>query len=229
MKCSADGNACVPTRVCKNGALYNENGTKFSDCPGNLACADAASCRTQCSARNDCEDAFKTCAASGSGCIADHVTEVAATLGVTPSSWKPPVHRTRADIVASLLANGFTPDEKGRFIFEGITDVGLDLAFDPNLYDPMTGLRSCATRINACFERGSQNGSKLDSCIAASPRCVSSTPWKNDPCGEDFCPESCLLEYFDKRATMSAAAALSSMVEGTCYPGMQAVLEGKQP
>jgi len=229
MICSADGNTCVPAHTCKGGALYGIDGAKISDCPGSLACADATSCRVQCSERSDCADAFKTCASSGSGCIADHVTEVAATLGVTPSSWKPPVHRTRADIVASLLASGLTPDEKGRFVFEGITDVGLDLAFDPNLYDPMTGMRSCGMRINACFEKSAQSASKLDSCVAASPRCVSSTPWKNDPGGEDCCPEACLLEYFDKRSTMSAAAALSSMVRGTCYPGMNAVLEGREP
>jgi hypothetical protein len=225
MKCSADGNSCVPTRTCNAGALYGADGSKISDCPGKLACADATSCRTQCAARTDCADAFTTCSASGAGCIPDHVTQVAANFGVTPTSWKPPFHRTRADVVASLVASGFTPDEKGRFVFEGMTSVGLDLAFDPNLYDPTTGLRSCATRINACFE----NTSQLDACVAASPRCVSSTPWKNDPGGDDCCPESCLLEYFDKRTTTSAAAALSSMVRGLCYPGMQAILEGKQP
>jgi len=106
-----------------------------------------------------------------------------------------------------------------------MNSAGLDLAFDPNLYDPTTGLRSCSTRIDVCFEATS----KLDACVAGAPRCVSSTPWKNDPGGEDCCPESCLLEYFDKRKTMSDAAALMSVVRGTCYPGMQALLEGKQP
>lgn len=225
MKCSSDGNSCVPNVTCKDGALFAANGGKISDCPGKLACADPTSCRTQCTTRSDCAGGIAACSASGDQCIPDHVTEVAATLGVAPTTWKPEVQRTRADIVASLLAGGFTPDEKGRFIFEGMNSAGLELAFDPNLYDPTTGLRSCATRINVCFERTSQ----LDACVAGSPRCVSSTPWKNDPGGEDCCPESCLLEYFEKRASMSASAAIVSMVRGTCYPGLKALLEGKQP
>ncbi len=135
-----------------------------------MGCSGATTCQTLCTARTDCADTLATCSADGQACVADHVTEVAATLGVAPTSWKPEVQRTRADIVASLVASGLTPDEKGRFVFEGMTSVGLDLAFDPNLYDPTTGLRSCATRINVCFERTSQ----LDACVAGAPRCVSS-------------------------------------------------------
>lgn len=225
MICTPDGNSCVPNQTCRAGALYRPDGNKLSDCPGNLGCANATSCNTRCTARSDCADVIATCSVAGDSCVADHVTQVAATRGVAPTAWKPAVHRTRADIVASLLAAGLTPDEEGRFLFKGMTSVGLHLAFDPNLYDPTTGLRSCVTRINVCADATSH----LDSCVAGAPRCVSSTPWKDDPGGEDCCPEACLLEYFDSRTNKSASAALMKMIRGVCYPGMAALLNGGSP
>ena len=102
---------------------------------------------------------------------------------------------------------------------------GVDLAYDPNLYYPTTGLRSCVGRVNACFIATG----KLDECVAGAPRCVTATPWKNDPGGEDCCPDSCLLQYFSDRKTNTAATSFATVVQGTCYPGLQEFLNEDSP
>lgn len=53
-------------------------------------------------------------------------------------------------------------------------------------------------------------------------------PWKNDPAGDDCCPQSCIDEYYELRKKTSEGAAFMAMVSGTCYPGMKEMLSGKK-
>jgi hypothetical protein len=139
--------------------------------------------------------------------------------------WKGASHRNRRQELAhALKLAGYPEDDAGRIILRP-NDNGLSLAYDPNLYDPTTGFRACMGRITACFDATK----RLDSCVKDSPRCVSSTPWKNDPAGDDCCPESCVQEYFELRKTASEAVAVTRLVRGTCYPGMKELFGGKKP
>jgi len=134
--------------------------------------------------------------------------------------WKGVSHRNhrnrRQDIAEALKLRGYEEDDAGRIILTPDSS-GLALAYDPNLYDPTIGFRACMTRIATCLSpsRGA------DACVKAAPRCVSSTPWKNDPAGDDCCPESCVQEYFEMRKTQPETTALPRLADGTCYPGMR--------
>jgi len=135
------------------------------------------------------------------------------------------VHHSGRNVADTLKQAGYTQDDAGRFILDGSNGAGISLAYDPNLHDPTTGFRSCVARINACFERTSH----LEPCIDQAPRCVSQTPWKNDPAGDDCCPESCVDEFHQLRKTKIEVAAFMDMVSGTCYPGMKAIFSVKTP
>lgn len=224
MMCSADGSACFRPTVCRDGVLLQGNDTTGTACPGGFGCANATSCKTHCSATADCAGGFSECSAGGA-CVPDSVSRAAASIGIQPTTWKPRAHHTRAEIVDALKDAGYEPDDAGRFLFDDLSVGGVMPAYDPSLADPTTGLRSCVRRIDACDVATS----KLDECVAGAPRCVSSTPWKNDPAGDDCCPESCLLEYFDARKTETPEAAISDVVRGMCYPGLQSFLSGATP
>jgi len=148
--------------------------------------------------------------------------------GITVSVWKPLIHRNSSDVGSVLKGVGYKPDASGRFQFENQSLGGLTLAYDPNLKNPTTGFRACIGRTTAC-QIATKN---LDDCMSGAPKCVSATPWKNDPNGEDCCPESCIREYFSNRKTQTPGVALSNVVDGMCYPGLQSYLnrsEGGAP
>ena len=130
----------------------------------------------------------------------------------------------RQDVARALKLAGFKEDDAGRIILS-TEDSGLSFAFDPNLQRPSIGFRSFITRITACYDRSNQ----LDSCINDCPRCVSPTPWKDDPAGDDCCPESCVSEYYELRKTKEPSVAIMGVARGNCYPGMKATLSGKKP
>jgi len=126
-------------------------------------------------------------------------------------------HRSRRqEIAEALKRRGYEADDAGRIILTPDSS-GLALAYDPNLYDPFVAFRACMGRITACLEEHKHG----DECVKTAPRCVSLTPWKNDPAGDDCCPESCVQEYFEMRKTKHESLALSLLVRGTCYPGMK--------
>jgi hypothetical protein len=132
-------------------------------------------------------------------------------------------HPSRQDIADALKRAGYRPDDKGRIVLD--PNAPISLAYDPNLRDPTTGLRACVNRIDSCFEATSH----LESCIDGAPRCVSATPWKDDPAGDDCCPESCVREYHELRKTRTEGAAFTQVVRGTCYPGLKELLSGRKP
>lgn len=129
----------------------------------------------------------------------------------------------RQDIANALKLAGYEQDDAGGIMLTPGAS-GIALAYDPNLYDPTIGHRSCINRINTCFEATKQ----VERCMKEAPRFVSSTPWNNDPAGDDCCPQSCIDEYYERRKTMSAIAAFMEMGHGTYYPGMQEMLRGKK-
>lgn len=133
------------------------------------------------------------------------------------AAWKGVSHRNRRqDIANALKLAGYEEDDAGRIILTP-DSAGIALAYDPNLYDPTIGFRACMGHLTACLDVTGH----MDSCVRDAPRCVSATPWKNDPAGDDCCPESCIQEYLNLRKTASESAAGSLLVRGTCYPGMK--------
>jgi hypothetical protein len=131
-------------------------------------------------------------------------------------------HPSGQDIADALKRAGYKQDEKGRIILD--PNAPISLAYDPNLRDPTTGLRACVNGINSCY-----GTSKFESCIDSAPRCVSATPWKDDPGGDECCPESCVQEYHELRKTRTEGAAFMKVFRGTCYPGLKALLSGRKP
>jgi hypothetical protein len=131
-------------------------------------------------------------------------------------------HDRRQDLAEALKRAGYEADDAGRVILTP-NETGLSLGYDPNLHDPTTGFRACVAQIGSCLLTTKTE----DECVRDSSRCVSATPWKDDPAGDDCCPESCIQEYFELRKTRSDMAALQRVVDGTCYPGMKDLASGK--
>jgi len=135
-------------------------------------------------------------------------------------------HRSPADIADALRRAGYKADSAGRFLLPEHSLGGITLAYDPNLKNPTTGFRACNNRIDSCLVT---RAGREDYCVREAPRCVSATPWKDDPAGDDCCPESCVREYFANRRTQTAAVALSNLTESMCYPGLKAFLDQPGP
>ena len=100
---------------------------------------------------------------------------------------------------------------------------GIQLAFDPNLKNPLMGVRACMYRVQACMIANR----KVDECVAATPRCVGNTPWLGDAAGLDCCPEACLESYFKRRATDNERTALDEFLFSGCYPGLTEFLKSE--
>ncbi len=133
--------------------------------------------------------------------------------------WGVARHRNRRqDIATALRLAGYEADDAGRILLTQ-SEAGLDLAYDPNRYNPSIGFRSCINGIDTCRTKGRS----ADACVDATPRCVSATPWKDDPAGDDCCPESCVKEYHELRKTRTEGGALVAMTRGGCYPGTKAL------
>jgi hypothetical protein len=201
-QCALNANTCNPP-------------SSTTICPGGLDCADDTSCNTQCDSRLDCKDSYSTCSVDGTACVPDSVAQEAAARGVTPVSWTPPARRSNEEIASLLAQAGYERDEQGRVLLSEFDLGGLVKVFDPNLRTPLTALQGCIQRLTAC----AAISGNVDGCIAAAPRCVTTTPWQNDPGGPDCCPEACLVEYLSGRATQSAQASLNGLLESDCFPG----------
>jgi hypothetical protein len=223
--CAPDGKSCIPNprldNTCQDGMLSTRGVVGVAPCAGELGCADANTCKSACTTRMDCESGFMECSSDARTCMADAVSVSASSQGVTPSKWKPPAVNTPKQLGAMLADAGLETDDAGRVLFGAESSSGLTLAFDPNSHTPLDGFEHCLGRIQTCREQTSE----YDGCVAAAPRCASSTP-ANDPAGFDCCPSECLLEYFNDRKTMSAPKALLSVAQGMCYPGLRAYLQG---
>lgn len=234
--CSTTSATCVPLPATPRA------------CNGNLECANATTCKPACTSPADCAIAHQICAPDGKSCISDGkvchddgecprfndcasdgmsckpdaVLAAATARGVVPSTWEPPQLRTPQQVAAVMKAMGYPEDAQGRMIFPGSGFGGIDIGFDPHRADPITGLRSCLVRIQACIV----TGEKWDECIASVPRCQTATPWLGDPAGNDCCPAECLLEYFDARNTQHPRKAMDTMMGSSCYPGLRTFAEG---
>lgn len=228
--------SCGPPGSCADGALApggHCSGTSATcvttsltptPCAGGLVCQDETSCKTACTARTDCSSPYAECGPGGTGCQADAVSVAANARGVQPSDWVPAVRRTPADVAQLFRQAGFESDDQGRILFTDFAMGGVTLIFDPRVQNPATGFRGCMERIQACYV----TRATLDACVAATPRCVSSTPWLDDPGGFDCCPNECLLEYFEQRANQSEGDAYINLSTSLCYPGLETYLEDLQ-
>ena len=150
------------------------------------------------------------------------VLTIVGTAVVAVSSWKLAFHRNSSHVADALRRAGYKADSAGRFLFKDRSFGGITPAYDPNLKNPATGFRRCNARIDACMGRTAS----IDDCVREAPRCVSKTPWKNDPAGDDCCPESCVREYFANRKTQTPEVAITNLVDGMCYPGLLAFVSG---
>jgi len=215
----------TPATTCQNGILTQQNGSS-APCPGNVTCANASSCRSGCTSRTDCSSYSATCSLAQNICVPDAVSVAAQAQGITPSTWTPEVHRTPNEVAALIQQAGVTIDDAGRAVFDELSASGLTPVFDPSLKNPVVGFNYCLTRIQGCSQ--ATNGD-LDGCIAVAPRCVSSSPWQDDPAGFDCCPESCLLEYLTDRKTSDAPTSMLEMSDSACYPGLTTFLNGGAP
>lgn len=223
---------CGPAPVCSGGTFTPQRHCSTSAnscvsvataaCAGALGCANSTSCKSTCTSRLDCQSPYNKCSASGSSCVADSASVLATQRGVTPATWTPAVRRSPAQVAELLKQAGFTEDAEGRILLDDLTMAGVTPAFDPNLKTPVTGFRACMGRIYACRATSTNNN---DRCVAAMPRCASSTPW-DDPAGFDCCPEECLAEYFTTRATQDLNLALLNLAHSECYPGLAEYMEG---
>lgn len=191
-------------------------------CPGGLTCADEVSCKSECTGRLDCTAPFASCS-SPSTCGPDGVSIAASNRGVTPASWSEPEAFSLEEIAQLLEAAGLPKDDQGIYL-PGFEFAGLRPTLDPTLKTPMVGLKYCMYRINMC----AMETRKIDECIAAMPRCVTSTPWDgNDPAGVDCCPEECLLAYFDELDRGGGRVeGLDAIVNSGCYPGITEYVNG---
>ena len=136
-------------------------------------------------------------------------------------------HRNRRQELAfALKLAGFPEDDAGRIILTPDTS-GVSLAYDPNRRGPTVGFRGCMGSLVACLDATKH----MDPCVRDVKRCVSSTPWKDDPAGDDCCPESCVQEYLELRKKFSEEVAGGELARGTCYPGMKELLRrgGRMP
>lgn len=236
-RCLYDANrSCGPDASCSDGmmtpgghcAANAPTCTSTPDikvpCAGGFACASDATCKTACTTRTDCTSPYAECNLATGSCGPDAVSAQASARGVQPSDWVPPVRRTPVELAQALRDLGFEADDQGRIVFSDFAMAGVSLAFDPHLQTPLTGFRNCMDRITACrVQRGT-----LDECVAAAPRCVSDTPWADDPAGFDCCPVECLSEYFELREQEAPGRAMISLAESMCYPGMRAYLESSR-
>jgi hypothetical protein len=207
---------------CKSGANVCLPPTGSQPCPGGLGCADATSCRTACSKRSDCTSGLSTCSSDGTACVPDAAITLANGRGIVPLEWHPSRVRTAQELADLLRQAGFEQDANGRILFGDQAFGGVTPFFDPNLKTPMTGLRSCVYRLQAC---ALANNAQVDQCVAGTPRCVGETPWVGDPGGDDCCPEACLTKYFEARATESAFRSFRKITDGSCYPGFSAFIQ----
>jgi hypothetical protein len=150
------------------------------------------------------------------------VAAAASAFGVQPSAWEPDARRTPTEVANLLKDAGFEEDDAGRILLDDFSLGGVTMAFDPNLKTPLEGFRHCMHRIQAC--RATTGA--LDACVAAMPRCTSSSPWLDDAAGFDCCPQACLLEYFEDRSVHPPGEAAVRLAQSTCYPGLRTYLEG---
>jgi hypothetical protein len=146
---------------------------------------------------------------------------------VTPADFVAPRLRTQEEIADILVSQGLYRDEQGRVRFPNLTFSGIEWAFDPSLTSPLEALTSCLMRIELC---AMSTTFSVDECVAATPRCITETPWLNDPGGNDCCPLACLQDYFDRReAGDGEAVALNHFRTSDCFPGLEEYLTGVSP
>jgi hypothetical protein len=184
-------------------------------CAGNLGCADGVSCKTACATRADCAGPYAECQGPAT-CGPDQASQLATQKGITPVSWTPPPLRTPAQIAAVLEEAGVPQDDAGDFLLPSDTIAGIELAYNPSLQLPVTGLAMWTDYIDACMQTQGQ----VDPCIVSSERCQTATPWLGDPAGNDCVPEACLVIYLQARASgEDPVAALQTLYESDCYEG----------
>jgi hypothetical protein len=185
-------------------------------CPGNLGCADGASCKPACATRADCSGPYAECQSGTTACAPDQASQLATQQGITPVSWTPPPVRTPSQIAAVLEEAGIPEDDAGNFILPSDSIAGIQLAYNPSIQLPVTGLAMWTDYLGACMK----TQQKVDECVVSSARCQTATPWLGDPAGNDCVPEACLVVYLQTRGSGSdSVAALQTVYESGCYEG----------
>ncbi|MDP1823621.1 MAG: hypothetical protein Q8L48_10275 [Archangium sp.] len=129
-----------------------------------------------------------------------------------PALYTPPPRLKPEEAGLTRLANG------NYFLMAA---PGATLQYDPTLKDPLTALAACSQWLVGCF---SPNERTLDACVEAVPACQTPSPWEEAaPC----CPSACKDQYRQQRqGTADAFAALDAVlfVDGSCLPGVNALL-----
>jgi hypothetical protein len=226
---------CMTTADCAPNAAYCDPTTHLclaGGCTTTADCApNAAYCNPTthlclaggCTTRNNCASKFDDCPVSTHVCTPDRASVLASQLGIHPSTYQPPHRRTRQEIAALLVAQGFPVDDHGVVAHPGLDLGGYGLGFDPNHRSPRQGLNACLDRIHVCLMP--LDGTKsdgVDACVAGLPRCLTDTPWDgNDPGGEDCCPEICIERYLSARQSGTVSVA-NIFARSGCYPDVPA-------
>jgi hypothetical protein len=177
------------------------------------------SCKTACVSRLDCGTRYDDCDGTIGSCHPDAVSSAASAKGITPVTWTPPRLLKPDEVRDKLVDAGLPQDDAGRILLPS-SFAGVQVAYDPSLQTPLTGVKSCLQRIRTCTGLTGE----IDECVADAPRCASTEPWLGDPAGDDCCPVSCLLSYFDARPAKDEPTALKAFLDNGCYPGLSAYL-----
>jgi hypothetical protein len=157
--------------------------------------------------------------------VADSATVAATARGVTPVNVDMPPYKSTAQAADELADAGFPRLDGGAVAIPTLSFGGMVPVIDPSQKTPAMSYRACMNFVTVCW-MATKN---VDGCVAAAPRCLTSTPWLGDPAGEDCCPESCLAEYFVDRSSMEPVKALKRWRTSGCYPSEPGYFDGGLP
>lgn len=101
------------------------------------------------------------------------------------------------------------------------------VAFDPKGGSPVWGLSLCRQSILTCmraliYDAGIRDARELEQrCVAQVPRCVTSTPWLDDPAGPGCCPQACIDAHQKDGRTILERKPSEGFFDDSCYPGIE--------
>lgn len=136
---------------------------------------------------------------------------------------KPPGPATSADL-PSDFASGLPVLDSGLpvLIASNGGGIGLVLAYDQTLDDPIARWGECLSRVTACYRANGSN--PIAGCIDQIERCA------DDRGGKGCCPTACVDEFHRLDGDLSEDDAVTqSFGKGDCVAGFAAQRDGVQP